>query len=58
MYLTLRTFHGKKYLYMMESIHVAGKRNPKKRTVKSYGLYDNVSEDIRKAFEDSRAKKE
>ena len=58
MYLTTRTFHGKKYLYMMESTHVKGQRNPKKRTIKAYGLYENVAEDIRKAFEDKLAKKE
>lgn len=58
MYLTTRCIRGKKYLYLEESVHVAGQRSPKKRIVKSYGRYENVEEEIRKAFEDSRAKKE
>ncbi len=58
MYLTVKTIRGNKYLYLMKSQHVPGKRNPVKTIVKSYGLYDNVPEDIRKDYEDKKKRTE
>ena len=58
MFLTRKKTNGIYYLYLMESIHVKGKRNPKKRTVRNYGRYDDAPEEMRRKFEDAKAKKE
>ena len=57
MFLTLKTDRGKRYLYLMESIHVKGKRNCEKRIVKNYGRWEEVPEEIRRQYEDAQARK-
>lgn len=57
MFLTLKTNRGKRYLYLMESIHVKGKRNCDKRIVKNYGRWEEVPEEIRRQYEDVQARK-
>lgn len=58
MFLTTKVSHGTRYLYLMESIHVKGKRNPKKKVIQNFGPYDKLSDEIRQQYEDAKAKKE
>lgn len=57
MYLTIKKCRGYRYLQLMESIHVKGQRNCVKRLVKNYGRYEDAPEDVRKAYEDKKARK-
>ena len=58
MYLRLKTNRGRKYLLMMESVHDPETGKCVKRVVKSYGRYENLPEEVRRAFEDERARKQ
>ena len=58
MYLTVRNTRGNRYLLLMESVHVPGKRAPNKRVIKNFGNYDKLPEEIRRQYEDAKAKKE
>ena len=58
MYLRLKTNRGRKYLLMMESVHDPETGKCVKRMVKSYGRYENLPEEVRRAFEDERARKQ
>ena len=57
-FLCKKTIRGITYLQLVKSEHVAGKRAPRKIVLKNYGRYEKVPEEIRKAFEDAKAKKE
>ena len=57
MYLTIKKNRGKEYLQMMESYLDPETGKAKKRLVKSYGRYDSLPDDVRQAYEDSRARK-
>ena len=57
MYLTLRKTHGYEYLILMESIHVKGQKYCAKRVIKNYGRYDQLPENVRRDYEDRKARK-
>lgn len=56
MFLSLTTIRSHKYLYLVESVHVPG-RGSVRKILKSYGRWDKLPEDIRKAYEDKRSRK-
>ena len=57
MYLPLRKTHGYEYLILMESIHVKGQKYCAKRVIKNYGRYDQLPENVRRDYEDRKARK-
>ena len=58
MYLTKKKNNGIDYLYLMESVHVPGKRYCKKVLIKSYGRWDKLDEATKRKYLDPKTKKE
>ena len=58
MYLSRKMNNGIEYLYLMESVHVPGKRYCQKKIIKSYGRWDKLDESTRKQYLEPKAKKE
>lgn len=56
MYLTLKSSRGRRYLYLMESVHIKGQRNCAKRVIKNFGRWEDLPEEIRKQYEDKKAR--
>lgn len=58
MYLTKKKNNGIDYLYLMESVHVPGKRYCKKVLIKSYGRWEKLDEATKRKYLDPKTKKE
>lgn len=57
MFLSKRRSNGIYHLMLIESVHVPGKKNPKKVVKKDYGPYDKAPQEIREQYESNKANK-